>query len=165
MKNFLLLQIFVIVLFFSGCSKKQEDIKTVKPDETKTEQIETKNNTPADTGNRNESTDDKTEKKSSGQTEKIRVTTSEVKTNIGKNVILKGYVAGVVVREKVAYLNFDNNYPKNTCSVTIFASEFDKFGDLSRFENKNVEVSGKITEYQGKPQIIIKSPGQLKIVN
>jgi len=47
----------------------------------------------------------------------------------------------------------------------IFKDEFSKFGDLNRFRDKTVEVSGIISEYKGKPQIILKSPSQVKIVN
>ena len=94
-----------------------------------------------------------------------KIQSSEAKANIDQRVILKGYVADVAVREKVAYLNLDKKYPNNTCSITIFEIDFDKFGDFGKYKNKNIEVTGRVTEYKGKPQIIIKSPTQIKIVN
>jgi len=165
MKKFLLILLLVVIILVPGCSEKPEEIRLIKQNDAGTEQKEVRTELSTDTTVNDEVTDDMPERKSSGQSERVRITTSNVNSNIGKKVILKGYIASVAVREKVAYLNFDKNYPNNTCSVTIFADDFDKFGDLNRFENKNIEVSGKLTEYRGKPQIIINSPGQIKILN
>lgn len=93
-----------------------------------------------------------------------RITTSEAGVNIGKEVVLAGVVAQVTKRNKVSYLNFDNKYPKHTFTGVIFASNYAKFGDLSIYEKKNVELTGTITEYNGKPQIILNSPEQIKII-
>jgi DNA/RNA endonuclease YhcR with UshA esterase domain len=95
--------------------------------------------------------------------EKKRITTSEAAINVGREVILTGYVAEVNIRNKVAYLNFDNKYPKHTFTGVIFASNYGKFGDLSIYEKKNVELTGIVNEYNKKPQIILNSPGQIKI--
>lgn len=92
------------------------------------------------------------------------ISTIEASTNVGKRVILIGYVADVVMREKVAYLNFDNKYPKHTFTGVIFASDYNKFDDINIYKKKQVELTGLISEYRGKPQIIIKSPDQIKIV-
>lgn len=96
--------------------------------------------------------------------EKRRITTSEASLNIGKNVILAGHVAQVTKRNKVSYLNFDYKYPKHTFAGVIFAGDYGKIGDVSVYEGKNVELTGTITEYNGKPQMILSSPEQIKII-
>jgi DNA/RNA endonuclease YhcR with UshA esterase domain len=105
---------------------------------------------------------------SNGLSEKKRITTAEASINIGREVILTGYVADVTIRSKVSYLNFDNKYPNNTFSGVIFASSNekinDKVGDLNVYEGKTVELTGTVGEYNGKPQIIINSPEQIKII-
>jgi micrococcal nuclease len=67
---------------------------------------------------------------------------------------------------KVCFLNFDKNWKKYFTAV-IFASDFDKFPDHPEqyYLNRTVQVSGLIKEYQGKPEIILKSPAQITIVD
>lgn len=93
-----------------------------------------------------------------------RITTSEAGVNIGKEVIIAGVVAQVTKRNKVSYLNFDNKYPKHTFTGVVFAGDYNKFDDLNVYEGKNVELTGTITEYNGKPQMILSSPEQIKII-
>jgi DNA/RNA endonuclease YhcR with UshA esterase domain len=76
-----------------------------------------------------------------------------------------GYVADVVIRDKVAYLNFDGKYPKNTFTAVIFPEKYELFGDLKSYKNKTVEVKGKIGTYSGKPQIILNNKNQIRVIN
>lgn len=92
------------------------------------------------------------------------ISTNEVTDYINKTVTVEGYVADVVMRPKVNYLNFDNKFPKHTFTAVIFPGDAGKFEDLTVFKNKNIEVKGKIELYKGKPQIIVNSPEQIKIV-
>jgi len=156
---------FLIFALFAGCSKKEEEIKIVKPDEVKTEQKTEDNKQVKDSVTELSGTE-KTQERKYTETQSVKkILSAEAGSNIDRRVLLTGYVADVAVREKVAYLNLDKKYPNNTCSVTIFESDFDKFGDFNKYKNKKIEVSGKVTEYKGKPQVIIKSPSQIKILN
>lgn len=89
----------------------------------------------------------------------------EAKKYVGKVVTVKGFVADVFKSEKVAYLNFVEKYPNNPFTAVVFASKFEDFGDLNKFENKNVEVTGRVGLYKDKPQIILNSVRQIRIVN
>jgi len=82
---------------------------------------------------------------------------------MGKYVTVKGYVADVYRSEKVAYLNFVKKFPENPFSAVIFAREFEAFGDLNKFADKNVEVTGRVSTYRGKPQMILDKPSQVKL--
>lgn len=82
---------------------------------------------------------------------------------VGKNAIIKGKIADVFQNDKVAYLNFNEKFPKNPFTAVIFAAKFEAFGDVTKYEGKTVEVTGKITEYKGKPQIVLDDVSQIKI--
>ncbi len=92
------------------------------------------------------------------------INAKEVKQHIGDSLIIKGYVADVYLSDKVAYLNFENKFPRNAFSCVIFPGNFWEFGDLSKFKGRNVEVTGKISTYRNKPQIVINSKDQIKIL-
>jgi len=94
----------------------------------------------------------------------IVISPLEVKDHIGKFVAFRGYFAEVNKRELVAYLNFVESYPKTPFTGVIFASDFDKFGDLSQFLHKDVEITGLISVYRNKPQIILNDESQIKII-
>jgi len=81
----------------------------------------------------------------------------------GKLVVVKGFVADIYQSDKVAYLNFVEKYPDNPFTAVIFASKFSDFPDIGKYKNKNVEVSGFISQFKGKPQIILNDPKQIKV--
>jgi len=163
----------LIILLFSfvlltGCGQKKEEVKVTKTDEPKKEAVGEENKITSETENTGETetkeeTVSKPDKKTSAQY--VNLKSSETVGNKGSNAVVTGYVADVVVREKVAYLNFDNKYPKNTFTAVIFPDKFEVFGDLMDYKNKTVEVKGKIGEFNGKPQIILNNKSQLKIIN
>ncbi|MCB0728711.1 MAG: hypothetical protein KDD00_14710 [Ignavibacteriae bacterium] len=105
------------------------------------------------------------EGQSQGNNNSIKVITSkEVKNHIGDSLVIRGLVADVYVSEKVSYLNFENRFPKNVFACAIFSSKTDAFGDLSKYKGKLVEVNGKISTFKNKPQVILNSPDQIKIL-
>lgn len=149
--NKLILALLILITSFS-CGKKQEEVRIHKTSAKDT------------TGNFYGQADSLNKNISSAGEDILKITSSEASNYINVNAIVKGYVADVAVREKVAYLNFDKKYPKNTFTAVIFAEKFEAIGDLSIYKNQNVEVKGVITEYKGKPQIIISSKNQISIV-
>lgn len=150
MKNLLILILSIFLL--SSCGRKQEEIKIYK------------NSGKDSTVNVFGQTDSSGIKTSSAGENILKINSSEANSHINANAIVSGYVADVVEREKVAYLNFDKKYPKNTFTAVIFSEKFSEIGDLSVYKNQNVEIQGTITEYRGKPQIIITSKNQINIV-
>lgn len=59
------------------------------------------------------------------------------------------------------FLDFCKNYKSCTFSGVIFADDVKKFGDLSRYNGTVVTLTGKISSYQGKAEIILSSPSQI----
>jgi DNA/RNA endonuclease YhcR with UshA esterase domain len=94
----------------------------------------------------------------------IVVSPVEASAYVGKYVTVKGYIAQVNRREKVAYLNFVEEYPKNPFTAVIFASRFSDFGNIQKYEHKDVEVTGIVSTYKGHAQIILNDPSQIKMV-
>jgi hypothetical protein len=165
-----LLFLFLFFLALQGCSKKDSEVN-VKVNNGSTPSSENTSRQDSINKSVDENSTKETEGKQTSSGIKItknesavtNITTSEISSFVGKQVILKGYVADVAVREKVAYLNFDKKYPNNTCSVTIFAGDFDNFGELTEYKNKNIEVRGKVSVYNGKAQIIVNSKDKIKV--
>ncbi len=153
MKN--LFYVLLTLIFLNGCSKNDEiqeiKVKKFEIDEAVIEEKEIKSN------DDNKSFDSK-------NTSLQTIKSFEVKKHIGDSLIVRVYVADIFRSDKVAYLNFEKKFPKNLLTATIFADNFDLFNDLSKFNNKNVEIIGKILLYKNKPQIIITNPEQIKIL-
>jgi len=61
------------------------------------------------------------------------------------------------------FLNMGGKYPHQIFTAFIPAASASQFSDIQQYEGKTVAVSGKITLYQGKPEIIVRSPSQLMI--
>jgi DNA/RNA endonuclease YhcR with UshA esterase domain len=64
----------------------------------------------------------------------------------------------------MTFLSLDKPYPHSPLTVVIFESNLEAFGDARKFEGTDVELSGTISEYQGKPEIILDRPDQIKII-
>lgn len=162
--------IFLAVFLISGCSKENKqqsnDIKIEQQYPLKEPANETSKEEAKDTSKPVEQINNlNQENNSSPKREAVNIKPKQTANYIGKNAVVTGYVADVFKNEKVAYLNFDGKFPKNSFAAVIFKDDFSKFGNLSRFKNKTIEVSGIISKYNGKPQIILKNTSQIKITN
>ena len=84
----------------------------------------------------------------------------------GKEMIVEGKVAdGYRSKTNTVFLNFEKAYPNQCFTGVIFSSDQYKFvaNPEIYYENKIIRVRGKIQEYQGKPEIILKNPSQIEI--
>jgi hypothetical protein len=93
---------------------------------------------------------------------------SQAKQYIGKEATVCGYVADTKYdtksRHKTTFLNFEKPYPDQTFTAVIYQENRVKFGQPEeKYLHKNICVSGKIDEYQGKPQTIVWSITQISI--
>lgn len=88
---------------------------------------------------------------------------TEAKSHVGETVCIKGKVVNVSASAKSNFLNFCNDYKTCPFSALIFSSDASNFNNVQVYSGKDVEITGLIREYKGNPEIIIKSPGQIKI--
>ena len=61
--------------------------------------------------------------------------------------------------------NLGARFPKQDLTLVLFSSNFSKFEDVEKLEGKTVRVTGKVTEYQKRPQIVLEAKEQLKVQN
>lgn len=94
----------------------------------------------------------------------IRVSALEAKKHFDTDAIVTGKVAEVNVAERLIRLNFERAYPSNVFTAVIFANKTNLFPNVRELKNKTVEVTGKIAEYRGHPEIILTSTNQLKVI-
>ncbi len=78
-------------------------------------------------------------------------------------VIVEGTIVNTYNSGNVCFLNFDKNYQYFT--AVIFASDFLGFPFIPEvfYLGKKVYIIGIIKEYNGSPEIIVKTPDQIKI--
>jgi DNA/RNA endonuclease YhcR with UshA esterase domain len=89
---------------------------------------------------------------------------NEASKYIGEAVSVKGFVANVFQSQKGnIFLNFGKPYPNQTFAAVIFNKDTSKFNNIKGYEGKIVVVTGTVQLYKGHPEIIINSPGQIKI--
>jgi hypothetical protein len=65
---------------------------------------------------------------------------------------------------KITFLNFDKPYPDTTFTAVIFGEHRAKFGEPEKtYLNKDICVTGRIEEYNTKPQMVLTEPNQVKV--
>jgi hypothetical protein len=94
-----------------------------------------------------------------------QIGTAEASKYYEETMVVTGRVVQVTVRPNVAFLNLDQPSPNSPFTAVIFQENMGQFGDLQKFKDQAVEISGTITEYHDKPEIILESPDQIKVVN
>jgi hypothetical protein len=83
---------------------------------------------------------------------------------------LRATVCGVVVSAKYeadaksqpTLLDLGKPYPNATFTAVVYGDNRAKFGDPeTSLHSKRICVTGKINDYQGKPEIVLTDPRQL----
>lgn len=142
-----MLRMFILIALISSCTKNEQE-------EIKIRNVETEKANPNAIENN--------EKSSNANTEAISC--NDASKHVGDSLTVRGYVADVFESEKVSYLNFENKFPRNVFTCTVFAGSAGSFGDLKKYSGRQVEVSGKITSYKNKPQMILWTEAQIRIL-
>ena len=80
-----------------------------------------------------------------------------------------GCVQGRIVRAFTSrggntFLDFCTDYRNCPFTSVIFSSDRSKFGDLSALAGHRVELSGSITTYDGRAELVIHDPSQLRVL-
>ena len=87
---------------------------------------------------------------------------SEARHYIGKSQC----VAGTVIHVKpghngVTFLDFCDDYEVCPFTVIVFAGDLRRVGDVRQLKGQSIQVRGKIEEYDGRAEIILKNSQQL----
>ena len=78
-------------------------------------------------------------------------------------MIVTGTVAQVTIRPKVTFLNLDRPFPNSPFTVVIFHGHSSFYGDVNALRGKNIEIRGKIKNYNDKPEIALDNTNQLTV--
>ena len=61
------------------------------------------------------------------------------------------------------FFDFCEDYHDCPFSSVIFSTDKRKFGDLQSLAGRQIEIRGSITVYQGRPEIVIHDPEQIRL--
>jgi micrococcal nuclease len=97
------------------------------------------------------------------------ITPEDAAKFIGHQKTVCGTVASVHFAAKVkgqpTFINLDKPYPNQIFTVLIWGSDRSKFEQSPEtlYSGKEICVTGMIQSYQGRPEIIVKEPSQIKV--
>lgn len=88
----------------------------------------------------------------------------DAKSHVGQSATIEGVVSDVhhAASGSTIFLDFGGPYPDNAFAAVIFAKDESKFADVNSLRGKTVDVTGSIQLYNGKPEIILSQPSQIK---
>ena len=99
----------------------------------------------------------------------VEIESQDIANFIGKEVKVKAKVAGIYYGKggegKVISLNMGENFPKEVFAAKIWRDKLELFGDLKRFEGKEVLIKGEVSMYDKKIQIFLNNTKQIELVN
>ncbi|HUK15097.1 MAG TPA: hypothetical protein VLW65_01730 [Bryobacteraceae bacterium] len=85
---------------------------------------------------------------------------NEIRTVCGKVADARYLETG----SQATFLNFDKKYPQNPFLAFIATENRARFGTPEKqYLEKNICVTGKIQEYNGKPEIVLTDPKQIRL--
>lgn len=87
---------------------------------------------------------------------------NEALDHIGEKATVKGTVIKVFTSKGgVTFFDYCKSSTNCPFSAVIFASDLDKFGDVSKYE-RELAITGMIRSYQSKAEIVINDPAQIE---
>lgn len=87
---------------------------------------------------------------------------TEAINHIGEYASVRGtLVSAYTSASGTVFLDFCKNYKTCPFSGVIFADDAKAFGDLSKYNGTVITLTGKISSYQGKAEIVLSDPNQL----
>ena len=91
-------------------------------------------------------------------------TAAEAAKHINETATIKDRVDGFHQSAKGnMFLNMGGKYPNQVFTAFVPSKNAAEFRDAQRYEGKIISVTGKISLYKGKPEIVVNSASQLKI--
>ena len=92
------------------------------------------------------------------------LTTAQAKAHLGESATVCGKVAGertaTSSRGEPTFINLDAAYPYQVFTILVWGDDRKNVGELPQVGNR-VCATGKIQDYKGVPEIVVRSKGQL----
>lgn len=94
------------------------------------------------------------------------ITPNEAAYYVGDSATVAGAVSQVSTSKSgTTFINFGGRYPNQKFYAVLFRKNAGEFAGIHSLEGKTISITGPIELYKGKPQIILRSPGQIEILN
>lgn len=88
---------------------------------------------------------------------------TQASAHIGEYASVTGAVHDVYHSASgTVFLDFCASYKTCPFSAVIFAGDVKKFPDLAAYRGKTLTLTGKISSYQGRAEIVLSSPSQIR---
>ena len=88
---------------------------------------------------------------------------ADAKAHVGQTVTIEGPVGNVyTARSGMTFIDIGGRYPDNAFAAVIFSDDSGKFPNVKALDGKVVDVTGAVSLYRGKPEIVLKSADQVK---
>ncbi|HEY2068918.1 MAG TPA: hypothetical protein VGG48_05140 [Rhizomicrobium sp.] len=93
-----------------------------------------------------------------------RLEPADIAAHVGQTITVSGDVSEVFTdrRSGNTFLDMGGAYPGNAFTAIIFPQDADAFPDPQGFSGKFVRITGEIRLYRGKPEIVLRSAGQIR---
>lgn len=97
---------------------------------------------------------------------RLTILANQASAFVGQKCVVCGTVVDTYANAKITHLNFDKAYPDQPFSAVIFADYRKNFDwePSTYLKGKQVCVEGKVETYNDKPQIVLRHPNQLRVV-
>ena len=83
--------------------------------------------------------------------------------HLGESRCVTGRVVNIgESRTGTLYLNFCEDYKKCAFAVVVFPSALKDVGDVRQLKDKDIEIHGKITQWRGRTEMVLRELRQLK---
>jgi DNA/RNA endonuclease YhcR with UshA esterase domain len=87
---------------------------------------------------------------------------SEAHRHVGKTQCISGTVLHVKADSKgVTFLDFCEDYRTCPFTVVVFPGDLKHVGDVRQLKGRAIEIKGRIQDYDGRAEIILRYPQQL----
>lgn len=96
-----------------------------------------------------------------------KITPAEAKDHVGEVATVCGSVAStryaVSTKGQPTFLNLEKPYPNQIFTVVIWGRHRNKFGAPEReYQGKRICVTGKISDYRDRPEMVASDPEQIR---
>lgn len=93
------------------------------------------------------------------------LTAKAAKEKVGQSVLIEDQVAEVNRTDTLIRLNLGARFPKQDLTLVVFQRNFPLFEETVKgLSGKKVRVTGTVTEYKSRPQIVLERPDQLTVI-
>ena len=88
---------------------------------------------------------------------------TEAPKHIGQHITVSGKIVSTSYRKGTDFLDYCANYLNCPLALVVLDNNTSKFGDIGRYSGNNVIANGTVTTYQGRTEIIMSDPSQIRL--